>query len=157
MRWTLLIALIGLVACKGGDVVDDTVSIDDTSTDDTNTDDTQAEVGMITVEMEFPSKPEAGPLIIGLASTTNVFASIVSTESFEAPTFPQKQIQTIEVAPGDYYIGAWIDEGSDNPERPGATDPKGVVLEAGPTLVTVAAGETATPTTIKIRRPAEPE
>ena len=30
MRWTLLIALMGLVACKGGDAVDDTESPDDT-------------------------------------------------------------------------------------------------------------------------------
>ena len=42
MRWTLLFALVGLVACKGGDVVDDTVA-DDTSTDDTNTDDTSVD------------------------------------------------------------------------------------------------------------------
>ncbi len=157
MRWTLLFALVGLVACKGGDVVDDTVA-DDTSTDDTNTDDTQAEVTSITVEVEFPVKPEAGPLIIALASGGQVFGSILSTESFAAPGFPQKQVQTLEVEPGDYYIGAWIDEGSDNPERPGPTDPKGILVDAGPTLVSVAAGETATPTVIKLRRPeTEPE
>lgn len=154
MRWTMLIALIGLVACKGGDVVDDTVSPDDTSADDTNTDDTQAETGMVTVVVEFPTKPGIGPLIIGLASTETVFDSIVSSESFSAPSFPENQTQTLsDVEPGDYYVGAWIDEGSDNPGRPGDTDPRGVALEGGPLLVSVTAGATATPPTIKLRRP----
>lgn len=158
MRWTMLIALVGLVACKDGGTVDDTESTDDTSVDDTNTDDTQAETGSITVVVEFPNVPQKGPLIIGLASGEDVFGTITSTESFEAPSFPDNQTHNLDVAPGDYYLGAWIDEGSDNPGRPGETDPKGVALAGGPVLVTVAAGGTATPPNIKLRRPStDPE
>ena len=158
MRWTLLIALLGLVACnKDAEVVDTETSTDDTSVDDTNTDDTQAETGSITVVVEFPTKPGVGPLIIGVATTATVFDSIVSSETYAAPTFPENQTQTLELDPGDYYIGAWIDEGSDNPGRPGETDPRGIALQSGPLLVTVAAGATETPPAIKLRRPSVDE
>lgn len=153
MRWTMLIALVGLVACKGGDAVDDTVTLDDTSTDDTNTDDTQAETGSITVEVEFPTKPGIGPLIIGVASAPGVFESIVSTETYAAPSFPENQTQTLELDPGDYYIGAWIDEGSDNPDRPGETDPRGIALAGGPLQMTVTVGSSESSPVIKLRRP----
>lgn len=158
MRWTMLIALVGLVACKGGGTVDDTESSDDTSVDDTNTDDTQAETGTVTVVVDFPVKPGIGPLIIGFASGNDVFGTLTSTESFAGPGFPEQQTHDLEIAPGDYYIGAWIDEDSDNPDRPGETDPKGVAFAGSPVVVTVEAGGTATPPVIKLRRPStDPE
>ncbi|MFT5583111.1 MAG: hypothetical protein ACI9VR_000689 [Cognaticolwellia sp.] len=158
MRWTLLIALVGLVACKGLDGGEDSAATDDTTVEDTAVDDTQEETGSMVVEVEFLAKPGIGPLIIGLSTGDKVFETLIYTESFMAPGFPENQTQTLEIAPGDYYVGAWIDEGSDNPDAPGENDPSGVSKMGGPTMVTIEVGVTSTPPVVKLRRPdTEPE
>ena len=149
MRWTLLVALVGLVACKGlEDVAGETADSEDTSVE------TQPETGSLSIEVEFLAQPPViGPLIIGLANGDQVFDNLIYTKTFTGPTFPENQTHVLEVAPGNYYIGAWIDEGSDSPDAPGAADPSGVAKMGGPTMATVERGATVTPPVIQLRRP----
>lgn len=150
-RWTLLLGLaLSLTACKKGG---DTTSDDTETTDDSGTDDTQSQEGQITGEIEFPVKPPVGPLIIVAASAPEVFANVVSKEVVPVPSFPDNQPFTLSLEPGDYYVGAWVDAGSDSDAAPGDGDPRGVALEAGsPVMVTVTADQTATVPNIKLRQ-----
>ena len=149
----LFAAALGLAGCPGDDSGDtsttdaattEAATTDEATTDAATTDaatgDETADAGFGRIEVTVNYEGEGtGTLNVVLLTSFPPMGPPLALESDMEPTFPWTG--TIgEVEPGDYFVFATLDIGSDNPTIPGDEDAQ--ALEAA--MVTVVAEEQAT-------------